>query len=446
MPRHLVADDPISLLQGYIPMQGTAPDVSVSTFWVDTSASPPKLMGWNSVEEIWVESAGAGGSSGGSAIEHYGYVAGDPATQDHPSNATSNNSYSGMTCTLRTASGGPIHVTRIDWVANVADTYELLIGGVSQGTRIASAAGETLSWSGLDVLIEPSMSVSFQGTAARTMRYHLTDGPLIVGGLEFGVWQEVGSHSVPMYVEYTPYSLQLIPAATGGGGGLVGSYNIEGAGIASHVDAGLGDEFETTTLDPSWTIVGGGATAGTVQLGADPTGHVYDLVTRPGCLLLQADTSTTIAEFRKTGIPADGEQVIASLLVAEGWSSSNNYHRVAFGLNTGAGYDAGTYCYLYYDGADRSAVALWDGGLIGQLSEAAFAAGRIYFRIINVAGTFVFYASRDGTTWAVLGRKTFTPTHLSIAMGSPVTHASADAPIHGVEWVRHVANHDLDPW
>jgi len=73
MPRHIVADDSISLLQGYIPMQGTAPDASVSTFWVDTSTSPPKLMGWNSVDEAWVESAGAGGGGSGTDATWAGF-------------------------------------------------------------------------------------------------------------------------------------------------------------------------------------------------------------------------------------------------------------------------------------------------------------------------------------------------------------------------------------
>lgn len=271
---------------------------------------------------------------------------------------------------------------------------------------------------------------------------------------ESAVLEYVGSDEWDMHVD-SPVD------ETGGGGGggagnLTGSYDIEGDGSPTYTDAGMSDEFDAGTLDAQWTITN--AASGTVDLVGNPATPVYDLSTRSGCLLIQADGGTgdgyvilTVADTL-----ADGEQIIASCLSPEVPGTDNNQNRIGIGVADGPDPDQGAsgddYKMLYYDGSDAGHVKVFGtiGGSSttdGTLLHASPAGRRCYFRIARDGSNYRFFYSVDGTVWAFVGSTSLAATHTFLVCGkNSSTSEFAVAPIYGFEWVRHVANHDYDPW
>ena len=243
----------------------------------------------------------------------------------------------------------------------------------------------------------------------------------------------------------------------GGGGSsgvenMTGAYDIEGDGSPTYTDAGLSDEFASGTLDGQWTAVG--MSSGTVSLlTANPTDSVYDLSTRPGSLLVQVKPADH-PFLRADSFIASGEQIIASISVAHPGDTVP-------GGNTmwaGVGYNdddtdpyAGNDGQLFWDGADDDRVVFSaNSGAtgFGIINNSAPSGSRAYFRLVRDSNTIYAYYSLDGSAWSSLNSST---TAVSTAnnfwlifdcrAGTPDF-----APILAVNWVRHVANQNLDPW
>lgn len=243
------------------------------------------------------------------------------------------------------------------------------------------------------------------------------------------------------------------PGGSGGGAQITGAYDIETPGI--HTDAGMGDEFLLSTLAGKWTTISGtvgtvvyGATTGTVSMTSTPSEGIYDLSTRPGTLLTQTDYSDQFAMYQSTML-GSGEQIIVSMLIPEIPSFANNAYTagISFTSSTSSP-ESGTYVRCYYDGSDVGTFKVFDGtSVLGQVTEG-FAPGRWYFRAIRANSTIYFYVSRDGTIWAEVGTKADTSlTTFWVFIGHFAVPSSLGiAPIGGINWVRHVANTNLDPW
>lgn len=184
MPRHVVEGDPVSLLPGYIPVGSFAPDPLVSTVWINTSSLPPAVLGWDPVEEEWVEIGGGGGGDGSFA-----------------------------------ATVGDGVETTFDVEHSLATTA-VVVGAWEVAT------GQSLSPAAL-VLDADTVRVTFSASPA-------------FAGARVVVLSSGG-------------------AAGGGGGGGGGVAVYSPGDVPPVAPAAQNDEFRSSTLDPSWTLLNQGA-------------------------------------------------------------------------------------------------------------------------------------------------------------------------------------------
>lgn len=218
--------------------------------------------------------------------------------------------------------------------------------------------------------------------------------------------------------------------------------------IPVYSDAGMSDEFTAGTLDGQWSVVGG--TSGTVNLiTADPTDSVYDLTTRSGSCLVQIKPADSIA-FRVDDVITTGEQILVKMgMVAPGDNPSDaNSYWTGIGFNNNdSDYDAGTHIEMFWDGADVSRIVWGAAGASGDISHGIVTGTYIYWRAVNSGGTVYAFYSYNAKLWVPIG------TGISIgsadnfwvffdSKGVSYTHA----PIASIEWVRHIANTNLDPY
>jgi len=203
--------------------------------------------------------------------------------------------------------------------------------------------------------------------------------------------------------------------------GVLGAYDIEQGG---HTDAGMGDEFSASTLDPKWTAVG--MTASTVSLLRTASGNIFDLSTRQGVLLIQVSSGSGQALLRQDAVPADSEQILVSFSVPTPFSSTAI--RMITGVNADdAAHDSGSAEYIYVDS--------WHRG------------GRFYTRLVRASGSVLFFVSTDGVVWSPVSQTTWNASWSNFWVGVAVTGSfSGPQPICAIQWVRHVSNINLDPW
>lgn len=236
--------------------------------------------------------------------------------------------------------------------------------------------------------------------------------------------------------------------AAGGGGGIAGAYDIEAA--ASYADAGFSDEFDAGTLDGQWTAVNLGA--GTVAMLTRPGSGLYDLATRPGSLLVQPKMALN-AGLRIDGMIGSGEQMIIAMTtpIPRGADGANDVW-VGLGMNNNdTAPNAGTYDNWYGDGGDDSRIIHYTGSDLGSTPLFPYWGGRIYWRWMRTGNNVHTFVSRDGISWTGIGRamdvvaRGHNNMWIFWNMTTWVAGEELEA-IYSVEWVRHVANLDVDPW
>ena len=212
------------------------------------------------------------------------------------------------------------------------------------------------------------------------------------------------------------------------------------------------DEFDSTSLDPKWTVVGGAT--GTVDL-IGTTGGIYDLATRSGWLLVQANNGNSV-RFRQDYTLPDGKSMILALspcILADGAPTiSNNEIRVLLTLNDDDTDEvSGNVIDISYDAQANSARILFlrDNVTVvgGTTADSLVIAGkRMYFRIHRSSLTYYGFFSLDGFSWLPLGSSTvgsaLNNVWISVisaaAFGTPV-------PIQAIDWIRE-GGAGIDPW
>jgi hypothetical protein len=182
---------------------------------------------------------------------------------------------------------------------------------------------------------------------------------------------------------------------------------------------------------------------------ANPADSIYDRTTRPGTRLVQIKPSDSVA-FLVDDVLTTGEQIIVKMGVASPGDnpSAGNSMWAGIGFNNNdTDYDAGTGIELFWDGANDARIIWGAAGASGSSLIAMNPGSYIYWRIVNVSGTVYAFYSYNGAIWSPVGT--------GIAIGAADNFwvffdskgvAYDHAPISSIEWVRHVANTDLDPW
>ena len=213
------------------------------------------------------------------------------------------------------------------------------------------------------------------------------------------------------------------------------------------------DEFNSTTLDPKWTVVSGGS--GTVSImSTGTTLQVYDLTTRPGWLLTQVGKNTgQVMAIRQDYTLPDGNSIVMALSYCCGTSNAvntNNGTQFQIGLNDNdTSIISGNYFYFLVDaeagGFSRTFITSSVGSdIIGQ---GTVLSGLIYLRIFRVGLVYHCFASTSqAPAWIFIGTKTMPSASTNIwIQASSSASITGPAAINGVDWIRQGTN-NLDPW
>lgn len=232
-------------------------------------------------------------------------------------------------------------------------------------------------------------------------------------------------------------------ASGGGSGGQIqGAYDIEDA---TFTDAGMTDEFGSSTLDGQWTAVG--VSSGTVGLLAST--EAYDLTTRSGTLLVQVGSNTGHIGFRVDDMLTNGEQIIVSCGASYPVENVavNNQYRVGISANDNdSDPEGGDFVIFYWDGT-TDGMKGFDGTTTTHHSNSYTAGSRFYLRMARDSDTLYGFWSFDGTVWANLGSDSVaSKDNFWIWTDSNAAFNSGPYPVTVFNWVRHVANTNFDPW
>lgn len=215
------------------------------------------------------------------------------------------------------------------------------------------------------------------------------------------------------------------------------------------------DEFGESSLDGKWTAVNG--STGTVSLIQSANVSIYDLITRPGSLLVQAGKSgAQQVSLRQDYTLPTGSSIVVSLaptLMSDGVPAIvNNELWMGMALNDNdTNYDQGNWLGVLMDANDNGwRLISYDGSTIfgGTPNTSKVAidlAERVYLRIARHSTTYYTYYSFDGKTWFPVGSTSGTIynnlwlfVHSKAAFGAPI-------PIQAFDWVRQGSN-AIDPW
>ena len=215
------------------------------------------------------------------------------------------------------------------------------------------------------------------------------------------------------------------------------------------------DDFDGPTLDPKWTVVQG--TSGTVDLTSATAGGLYDLTSRPGWLLMRADSSAVVTMYQDYELPEDRSIVVkfAPCISAAGQSGiENNAIQAGLVLNNSTTAPlSGNYIYFFWDTSSDGWRMLYNNNAGNAKSTASGTGGRgnpvaqvLYLRVLRVGLTYYGYWSGDGTAWFPLSSfsyaqpltKLWLVTLSSANMGTP-------RPVQAFDWVREGGN-GVDPW
>jgi hypothetical protein len=220
------------------------------------------------------------------------------------------------------------------------------------------------------------------------------------------------------------------------------------------------DEFSELTLDAKWTAVSG--SSGTVDLFESSNVSEYDLITRPGNLLVQVgQTGAQEVMLRQDYTLPDNKSIITAIspnLMSDdlGGTDSgilNNELQIGLSINdSDTDHDAGNSHEVFFD----ANVNGWR--LIQQIHNGGSVVGgttpgnampdlqKIYLRISRVSSAYYGFFSMDGTTWFPLSGDTPAGTYDNVwiwvrsgaTFGDPI-------PIQAFDWVR-LGTNSIDPW
>lgn len=185
---------------------------------------------------------------------------------------------------------------------------------------------------------------------------------------------------------------------TGGGagsGGSLGTYQIEDTSL-SYTDQGMSEEFDGSL--GAFTAVG--TSSGTVSLLATPSAPIYDLGTRSGTLLLQADEGGVAQIYQAFDI-SDGEELIVSMGTgfAQGAGGNNEYHIGISFTTANTGFGDGTEDRFYWDGGNEE-ISHWNGGTFPAVMAGVLVpGGALYWRLSRIGAVVVVSFSFDGRNW-----------------------------------------------
>lgn len=208
---------------------------------------------------------------------------------------------------------------------------------------------------------------------------------------------------------------------------------------------GFDDEFNSSTLDASWTVVAG--SSGTVSPQEMGTVAKYDLTTRSGWLLTQVKNGHV--KLRKDYTLPVGKSII--MCISPGYVQSgtvNDSQLIGIGMNDNdTDYWQGNWFGIYavdQDGAINFDVRA-NGNVTSSVDTGVSIAGmKAFLRIDREPSMYRLWVSTDGTSWyEIISTTNVTLTNLWF--WHSVDNTAVVAPIAGVDWIR-LGDSGLDPW
>lgn len=215
----------------------------------------------------------------------------------------------------------------------------------------------------------------------------------------------------------------------------------------------IDDEFDTTSLDPKWTVHEG--SLGTVSL-LSGVGGTYDLTTRPNCLLVQPDNGSDVFLRQDAISIADGESVIGCFSPAfsvDAGAVVAGDIKLGFVLNDddadpdGASLAVNIGMFVQVGSVSGWAISFNAGGLgIDFTSEEMTNFERVYLRVARSGNDYYGFWSFDGVSWNAFDTEiTSAVTHDNLWIYATASNTNTPIPIQSVHWIR-VGTNDLDPW
>ena len=224
----------------------------------------------------------------------------------------------------------------------------------------------------------------------------------------------------------------------------------------------LDDEFASFALDSKWTVVSG--SSGTVDPLSRTDQSTYDLVTRPGWLLIQCGSDgTEDVQLRQDVTLADGESVVLAIApnfnMGTNRDPDSNHIQIGLGLNTSTTdiEPADTFALVWLAEADPAGMDIQGaaentGGTSVASSQVylPFAPGVMFARIFRDGTDYHLFYSIDGVSWSSLmgslsGAVTTTLDRLWISVKNTASTADEPVPITAVKWIRQGGS-GVDPW
>lgn len=215
------------------------------------------------------------------------------------------------------------------------------------------------------------------------------------------------------------------------------------------------DDFDSRVLDPKWIVLSG--TPGTVNPRATG-GGVYDLTSRPGWLLGQADTSGNRINLRQDYELASGESIVVAVAVgitADGTSGIADGH-MGCGITLNTDDDPQNRVTINVD-AESNGWRVYTDRHIGGTedmrhwvpqADAPFPpaiARRIYLRVLRDSLDYYCMWSVDGGAWFQFQAKPMPAAMDSFRIFIDAPSAPDPTPIAGFDFVR-IGGSGIDPW
>lgn len=219
--------------------------------------------------------------------------------------------------------------------------------------------------------------------------------------------------------------------------------------------SGFDDEFDTTVLDTSWTVVSG--VPGTVVFGgngAAGAGAVYDLSTRPGQLLIQGQGTSEQLKLRKDYTIAVNECVVLSMAMSAFLQGGGDHYRAGISINdSDTSHQSGNGISMYAVEDDGSNFALEISGfgsyssVLVQNTLTTYMGEKIFLRVSRQVSNYIFSWSLDGTAWAEGTVVSVGDVASNVWLFSdPSVAITGSVGIHAIDWIRLGDGSTLDPW
>lgn len=241
------------------------------------------------------------------------------------------------------------------------------------------------------------------------------------------------------------------------GGSLPTATSIKPLDIKRAAD-GFDDEFDSGSLDASWTVVSGASGTVSYTGNGSPGGGnaAYDLNTRSGWLLVQGN-NTEDFEVYKARTLAAGESYVVKIAggLSVGGSGNDGVLLGASLSDSAASHNGGNSLSFQLVQQDASTIgmAVTGGGTYSGLGTVSSnhrgAAGESAFLRIDrtTEGNYAFSYSFDGTSWFFVTETAVGTVLTNFYLFSiPLFTHTQSVPIHGFDWVRLGDGDSIDPW